>query len=124
MELSVLAAGLLTTFVLIVAGAVLRTRLRFRDTFWEDLERLAYWVLLPALLVRGLAGADFTGIAVDRAAAVMVGSALVAALLAWISDMPSLSVLPAALGILGVYWCVRGRPAPAIPALPPLVSAA
>ena len=64
--LSVLAAGLLTTFVLVVAGAVLRARLRF----CEDLERLAYWVLLPALLVRGLAGADFSRIAVDRAVAV------------------------------------------------------
>lgn len=82
MGLPVLAAGLLTTFLLIVAGAVLRNRLRFRDTFWEDLERLAYWVLLPALLVRGLAGAEFAGIAVDRAVAVLLGSALVAALLA------------------------------------------
>jgi len=83
--LSVVAAGLLATFALIVTGAVLRTRLRFRDTFWEDLERLAYWVLLPALLVFGLTTADFAGIAVGRAVAALVVSALLAALLALVT---------------------------------------
>lgn len=39
-------------------------------------------VLLPALLVQGLARADFTGMAVGRAVGVMAGSALTAALLA------------------------------------------
>jgi len=83
--LSVVASGLLATFALIVIGAVLRTRLRFRDAFWADLERLAYWVLLPTLLLLGLAGADFVGIAVGRAVAALVGSALVAALLALVT---------------------------------------
>ena len=77
-----LAAGLLTTFVLIVVGALLRTRLRFRDTFWGDLERLVYWILLPALLVIGLARADFADIAVGRFVAALVGSCLVGAALA------------------------------------------
>ena len=82
MELPALAAGLLTTFVLIVVGAVLRTRLRFRETFWEDLERLVYWILLPALLVLGLARADFADIAVGRFVTALVGSCLVGAALA------------------------------------------
>ena len=85
MGLSVLAAGLLATFALIVIGAVLRTRLRFREAFWADLERLAYWVLLPALLLLGLAEADFAGIAVGRAVAALVVSALLAALLALVT---------------------------------------
>lgn len=82
MELPALAAGLLTTFVLIVVGAVLRTRLGFRDTFWADLERLVYWILLPALLVFGLANADFADIAVGRFVTALVGSCLVGAALA------------------------------------------
>jgi len=79
---SALAAGLLTTFVLIVVGALLRTRLRFRETFWSDLERLVYWILLPALLVLGLAQADFADIAVGRFVAALIGSCLVGAALA------------------------------------------
>ncbi|HSU35915.1 MAG TPA: hypothetical protein VLJ88_09655 [Propionibacteriaceae bacterium] len=77
MELPSLGAGLLTMFVLIVVGAVLRTRLRFRDAFLEDLERLVYGIVLPALLVFGLAGADFADIAMVRFAAALVGSSLV-----------------------------------------------
>ncbi|GGC70588.1 hypothetical protein GCM10011504_55460 [Siccirubricoccus deserti] len=49
---------------------------------------------------------------------------LVAALLTWGTGLPSLAVLPAALGIVGIYCCVRSRPAAVAPALPPRIRAA
>jgi MFS family permease len=49
---------------------------------------------------------------------------LAAALLTWKTGLPSLAVLPAALGIPGIYWCLRGRPAPVVPALPPRIRTA
>jgi MFS family permease len=49
---------------------------------------------------------------------------LVAALLSWATGLPSLAVLPAALGVLGIYWCLRSRPVPVAPVLLPQVRAA
>jgi MFS family permease len=40
---------------------------------------------------------------------------LVAAVVVWATASPSLAVVPAALGVLGIYWCVRTKPASAIP---------
>jgi MFS family permease len=49
---------------------------------------------------------------------------LAAALLAWATGLPSLAVLPASLGVLGIYWCVHTRPAPVAHPLPPRLRAA
>ncbi|MDB5411705.1 MAG: transporter, partial [Rubritepida sp.] len=49
---------------------------------------------------------------------------LTAAALVWATELPSLAVLPGALGILGIYWCVRDRRPPVDVVLPPQVRAA
>jgi hypothetical protein len=52
-----------------------------------------------------------------------VSGCLAAALLSWATGLPSLAVLPAATGILVIYWCVRGK-TPAASVLPQQISTA
>lgn len=84
LDLGTLTTALLPTAVLIGLGWALRSRFRFTETFWRDLERLAYFVLLPALFVSGLARADFTGLQVGRMAVVLALSSVSAAGLVWL----------------------------------------
>lgn len=77
-----LTSALLPTAALIACGWALR-RWRFTDEFWRHLERLAYFVLLPALFVSGLSRADFDGLGVGRMALVLAISSLSGALLTW-----------------------------------------
>lgn len=82
LDAGVLTSALLPTAVLIAFGWALR-RSWFTDDFWRSLERLAYFVLLPALFVSGLSRADFDGLGVGRMALVLAVSSLLAALLTW-----------------------------------------
>ena len=52
LDAAALLSALLPTAALILLGRVLRIRFRYSETFWRDLERLAYFVLLPSLFVR------------------------------------------------------------------------
>ena len=58
-------------FLLIVAGYVFKRRGFPGDAFWAPAERLSYFVLLPALIVHTLAGADLAGIRIGALAAVL-----------------------------------------------------
>lgn len=78
-----LVSALLPTAAIIAFGWGLRHRWRFSDAFWVDLERLAYFVLLPALFVSGLSRADFDGLNLAAMALVLAGSSIGAALLTW-----------------------------------------
>ena len=51
-------AALLPVFLLIVLGFVLKQSLMRLETQWHGLERLTYYVLFPALLIRTLVKAD------------------------------------------------------------------
>lgn len=82
-DVGTLTSALLPTAALIALGVLLRVRLSFSEAFWGDTERLAYFVLLPALFINGLARADFTGLAVGRMALVLALSSLAAAALTW-----------------------------------------
>ncbi len=69
-------------FVLIVAGYGLKRRGFPGDAFWAPAERLSYFVLLPALIVHTLAGADLAGIRIGALAATVVAMALATTALA------------------------------------------
>ena len=69
-----LATAVIPVFLLILLGLVIRQRGWIAETFWEPAERLAYFFLLPALLVTSLAGADFAGLP----AAAMAGATVLA----------------------------------------------
>ena len=70
--------------VLIGLGYALRASGFMPEGSWAPVDRLVYYVLFPALLVRELAGAELAGLPVMRVAAVLLTTQLVmAALAAW-----------------------------------------
>lgn len=62
---------------LIGLGYGLRAAHFLPEAFWPGAERLAYFVLLPALLIDGLASADLSNVPVARLAVVLAGGLLV-----------------------------------------------
>jgi malonate transporter len=56
--MAIVIAALLPVFLLIVLGFVLKRSLMRLETQWHGLERLTYYVLFPALLIRTLVKAD------------------------------------------------------------------
>lgn len=64
---------------LIGLGHALRAARFLPDAFWPGAERLAYFILLPALLVDGLASADLSNVPVARLSAVLAGGLLAVA---------------------------------------------
>ena len=79
MTLTILAA-LVPIALLIGLGAGLRRCGFLAPAFWPQAERLAYYVLLPSLLVHGLATARLDGVPVLELAAVLVLSTACVAL--------------------------------------------
>jgi hypothetical protein len=80
--MSAAAAALVPVFLVILAGLVLRRTLMREEAHWVGLERLAYHVLFPALLIETLAKADLGKVAaVPAGAALLVGIAALTALL-------------------------------------------
>ena len=75
--MSVVIAALLPVFLLIVFGFILKRTLIQPDAQWQGLERLTYYVLLPALLIQTLVKADFASVPIAG-----VGGALLLAALA------------------------------------------
>jgi len=79
-----LANSLLPLILLIGLGAAL-SRIRFLGSqFAADLNKLAFWVALPALLFRSASGASEASASTWWLLAVMIGGTLVVAGVAWI----------------------------------------
>ena len=80
--MSGVVATIAPIFLLIVAGYGFK-RGRFPgDGFWAPAESLSYFVLLPALIVHTLAGAELAGIRIGALAATVVAMALATTALA------------------------------------------
>jgi predicted permease len=74
--------------LLIGLGYALRATGFLPEASWSPVDRLVYYVLFPALLVRELAGADLHGLPVLRVAVVLLATQLAMALLAaWTSRL-------------------------------------
>ena len=70
--------------LLIALGWILRASGFMPEASWAPVDRLVYFVLFPALLVRELAMADLAGLPVARLAAVLLATQLaMAALASW-----------------------------------------
>ncbi len=85
--------SLLSVFVTILLGTALRRFLLPDRVVWTGLERLAYFVLFPALLVHSLATADISPGAAWRLIAATLGAIVVTSGMAFILRRP--------LGLLG-----------------------
>jgi predicted permease len=83
--MNAIAAPLIPILLLILLGYGLRRAAFMPDAAWAGLERLAYFVLFPALLVRNLASQDIHGYPWQAMLTVIVGTSLIAAavLVAW-----------------------------------------
>lgn len=68
--------SLLSVFFLIIAGIVLRRVLLTTDEAWHPLERLSYFVLFPALMVKTLGSVDLASAPVLPVAASLIGAIL------------------------------------------------
>lgn len=49
-------------FCILMAGLGLKKSQFLAETFWRNLEKLTYWALLPALFLKTMAEADFSGL--------------------------------------------------------------
>lgn len=67
--------------LLIGLGGILRRIGFLAETFWSGAEKLAYFVLLPALFLHGLAMADFSALPVFSLGVVLLASLLIGAVL-------------------------------------------
>jgi hypothetical protein len=80
--MSFAVSALLPVFVTILIGAVLRSIQFVRDDHWATVDHICYYILFPAIIVKEIAGADFTGLPVARmAVSLMLGVGLMSALL-------------------------------------------
>jgi len=75
--------SLLPIALLVLTGALLLRLRFFGDAFRRGLDRLVYWVALPALIVGELAQAPVMGERAGPMIAVFAGATLLTALLAW-----------------------------------------
>ena len=67
--------------LMIASGWWLRRKAFLADAFWPQAERLGYYVLLPALLVNGLATAKLDGLPIVSMAATLAASLVCVGLL-------------------------------------------
>ncbi len=90
--MAVVAQSLLPVVLLIALGAGLLRAGFYTDFFRRSLDRLTYWIALPALIVSKLAQPDFEFDAVGDLLIVIVaamsGATLVAAVAAWLMRLP------------------------------------
>src|SRR5262245_22268497 len=67
-------SALLPVFITILIGSILRITSFIGDTEWRAVDHICYYVLFPAIIVKEIAGANFTGLPVARMAiALMAG---------------------------------------------------
>src|SRR6201746_274341 len=79
--MGVVLGALAPVFLLIVFGFVLKRSLMRLETQWNGLERLTYYVLLPALLIETLVKADLSKVPVAGVGGALLLSALLISLL-------------------------------------------
>ncbi|ETX10971.1 transporter [Marinomonas ushuaiensis DSM 15871] len=80
-----LSLSVLPVFLLLVAGAVCQ-RFRFpMDGFWPGVDKLAYWVLFPALLFHKTSQIDFSNPMLPKYAFILLFALLITAIFVFIS---------------------------------------
>ena len=79
--MSLILDPVLPVFLLMLGGAVLRHRGFVSEAFWPSLERLAYYVLLPALIIATLAQSDLARLAAGGIAIAVLGALAVMTIL-------------------------------------------
>ena len=71
------ALSIAPIFLLVGFGFVLRSRSVFEQSFWDQLERLVFYFLFPALLITSIGSADLAGLDIIPMASVLIGATLI-----------------------------------------------
>lgn len=71
--------ALVPIFLLIAAGWAMRAILIRDDDMWRPIERLAYYLLIPALVIHDLSGADLGSLPFSRMVIALLGAILIVA---------------------------------------------
>jgi malonate transporter and related proteins len=74
-------SALLPVFITILVGAALRATAFIGDDQWRTVDHICYYVLFPAIIVKEIAGADFTGLPVARMALALMAGVIVMSVL-------------------------------------------
>ncbi len=74
-------SALLPVFITILVGAALRGTAFIGDDQWRAVDHICYYVLFPAIIVKEIAGADFTGLPVARMALALMAGVIVMSVL-------------------------------------------
>jgi malonate transporter len=74
-------SALLPVFITILVGAALRATAFIGDDQWRAVDHICYYVLFPAIIVKEIAGADFTGLPVARMALALMAGVIVMSVL-------------------------------------------
>ena len=98
--------------VLILLGWALRRADFAPEAFWTGLDRLTYFILLPCLLVNGLAGANLDGLPVGEAV-LAAAAGILAAVVLMHAVRRAVAPKPGAYGAL-VQCSLRGNNYPAL----------
>ncbi|QCI68101.1 AEC family transporter [Phreatobacter stygius] len=75
--MSPIISSLAPVFLIIVLGALLRTRGLMDSGGWNGLERATYYVFFPAVIIMTLAKADLTTVPVIEVGVALIGSILI-----------------------------------------------
>jgi malonate transporter and related proteins len=65
-------SALLPVFITILIGSILRITSFIGDNEWRAVDHICYYVLFPAIIVKEIAGANFTGLPVARMAIALI----------------------------------------------------
>lgn len=105
-------AAIAPVVALILLGWALRRAEFAPEAFWSGLDRLTYFILLPCLLVNGLAGANLDELPVG-AAVLAVGAGVLAAVVLMHAVRRAVAPKPGAYGAL-VQCSLRGNNYPVL----------
>jgi malonate transporter len=86
-------AALLPVFIIILLGALLRVSAFIGEDQWRAVDHICYYVLFPAIIVKEIAGADFTGLPVARMAIALMTGVLVMSAFLLIARRPLVGFL-------------------------------
>ena len=80
--------SLLPVFLVIALGVFLKQIRFISDEAWQGMEKVAFWVMFPALLVESIVRADLAGTGASRLASTLIMSVLTFGLIVWLLRKP------------------------------------
>jgi malonate transporter and related proteins len=86
-------SALLPVFITILIGSILRITSFIGDNEWRAVDHICYYVLFPAIIVKEIAEADFTGLPVARMAIALIAGVVAMSVFLLLLRRPLASVL-------------------------------